>query len=148
MPRTGAELERFQPAAERRQLVDGLCALVAERRDARGEPIVGARRDVARLASDIIRIGSSSESQATRAREMRQTLSCSNVACCETLKSLLHAAFVYGRKGESNSDLNQATDHLLILLQGKPRHLQQLLIRAYSMGLKSPVFDFQQVAIA
>ena len=106
------------------------------------------RRDVGRLASEIIRIGSSSGNHATRAREMRQTLSCSNNACCETLKSLLHSAFAVGRKGESNPDLNQATDDLLILLQGKPRHLQQLLLRAYSMGLRSPLFDFQQVAIA
>ena len=106
------------------------------------------RRDVGRLAFEIMRIGSSSDGQATRAREMRQTLSCSNKACCETLKSLLHSAFVLGRKCESSSELNQATDELLILLQGKPRHLQQLLIRAYSMGLRSPLFDFQQVAIA
>ena len=39
----GAKLERFQPAAKHRELVDGLRTLIALTGDARGEPIVGLR---------------------------------------------------------------------------------------------------------
>src|SRR4051812_29180241 len=43
MAHAGAKLERFQPAAKHRELVDGLRTLIALAGDARGEPIVGPR---------------------------------------------------------------------------------------------------------
>src|SRR6185436_15617843 len=43
MAHAGAELERLQPAAKHRELVDGLRTLIALTGDARGEPIVGLR---------------------------------------------------------------------------------------------------------